>query len=64
MEAAPGFWNFLPGTNVRLLTYETNISDGWDDPDVHQDPPEKREEAFKMVYEYKSYIALIELINY
>lgn len=29
-------------------TYETNISDGWADPQVHQDPPEKREAALKM----------------
>ncbi|MGA8265574.1 MAG: DUF4159 domain-containing protein, partial [Ignavibacteriaceae bacterium] len=28
-------------------TYESNPSDGWDDPDVHNDPPEKREEALK-----------------
>lgn len=29
-------------------TYETNPSDGWADPDVHNDPPEKREIALKM----------------
>jgi len=36
---------------VRLVvyyTYETNISDGWNDPEVHGDPPEKREEAFRI----------------
>ncbi|MBS1914200.1 MAG: DUF4159 domain-containing protein [Bacteroidetes bacterium] len=31
-----------------FYTYETNPSDGWADPDVHNDPPEKREEAFKI----------------
>jgi len=37
--------------NGRLMvfyTYETNISDGWVDPDVYKDPPEKRDAAFKM----------------
>ena len=31
-----------------FYTYETNISDGWESPEVHHDPPEKREAAFKM----------------
>lgn len=34
--------------NRRLCvfyTYETNPSDGWADPDVHNDPPQKREAA-------------------
>jgi len=31
-----------------FYTYNTNISDGWADPDVHKDPQNKREEAFKM----------------
>jgi hypothetical protein len=37
--------------NDRLCvfyTYETNPSDGWADPEVHQDPPEKREISFKL----------------
>ena len=35
----------------RLMVYytmETNISDGWADPEVHNDPPEKREAALRM----------------
>jgi hypothetical protein len=43
-----GFGIFYKKRLVVYYTYETNISDGWNDPDVHQDPPEKREEAFKM----------------
>ncbi len=38
-------------SNDRLCvfyTYETNISDGWADTKEHQDPPEKKEEAFRM----------------
>ncbi len=36
------------GRVMVFYTYETNISDGWADPEVHQDPPEKREQALKM----------------
>lgn len=43
-----GYGIFHKGRMVVFYTYETNISDGWADPQVHQDPPEKREEAFKM----------------
>lgn len=43
-----GFGVFYKKRLVVFYTYETNISDGWNDPDVHKDPPEKREEALKM----------------
>lgn len=43
-----GFGLFLEGRMVVFYTFETNISDGWADPEVHKDPPEKREEAFMM----------------
>ena len=36
------------GRLMVYYTYETNISDGWADPRVHEDPPEKREAAFRM----------------
>jgi hypothetical protein len=36
------------GRMIVLYTYETNISDGWASPQVHNDPPEIRECAFKM----------------
>lgn len=42
-----GYGVFYQGRLVVFYTYETNISDGWADPWVHNDPPEKREEAFK-----------------
>jgi len=41
-----GYGIFYEGRLVVLYTYETNISDGW--TEAHDDPPEKREEAFKM----------------
>ena len=31
-----------------FYTVESNPSDGWADPDVHHDPPEKREQALKI----------------
>lgn len=31
-----------------LYTYETDLSDGWEDAAVHNDPPEIREKALKM----------------
>lgn len=43
-----GFGIFYEGRLCVYYTYETNISDGWADTQEHQDPPEKREEAFKM----------------
>lgn len=43
-----GFGYFLNSRLCVYYTYETNISDGWADPREHDDPQEKREEAFKM----------------
>ena len=36
------------GRLLCLYTYETDLGDGWEDPEVHNDPPEKRLEALKM----------------
>ena len=47
-KAPRGYGVFLDKRLVLFYTYETNISDGWADPDVHKDPPKKREQAFKM----------------
>jgi hypothetical protein len=33
---------------VVLYTYETDLGDGWEDPEVHRDPPEKRQVALQM----------------
>jgi hypothetical protein len=41
------FGVFLNGRLAVLYTYESNPSDGWDDPEVHNDPPEKRLEALQ-----------------
>ena len=42
-----GFGIFLNKKLVLYYTYESNPSDGWTDADVHNDPPDKREEALK-----------------
>lgn len=47
-EAPQGFGLFHEGRLVVFYTYETNISDGWESPEVHDTPEEKREEAFRM----------------
>jgi hypothetical protein len=46
----PAGWAILDGQNRIMVfySYESNISDGWVDPDVHKDTPEKRETAMKM----------------
>lgn len=43
-----GYGLMLEGKLVVFYTYETNISDGWADVEVHNDTPVKREAAFKM----------------
>jgi len=42
-----GFGIFNNGRLAVYYTYESNPSDGWADERVHNDPPEKREEALK-----------------
>ena len=45
---ARGFGIFLRGRLVLYYSYESDIGDGWEDPDVHHDPPAKREAALEM----------------
>ncbi len=42
-----GYGIFINGRLSVYYTFECNPSDGWADPDVHKDPPAKREEALK-----------------
>jgi hypothetical protein len=42
-----GFGIFINGRLSVFYTFESNPSDGWADPDVHKDPPEKRELSLK-----------------
>jgi hypothetical protein len=43
-----GFGIFYDNRLVIFYTYECDLGDGWEDPDVHDDPPEKREQALQM----------------
>ncbi len=47
-KAPQGFGLFSQGRLCVFYTYETNPSDGWADPEVHGDPPDKRQEALKI----------------
>jgi len=33
---------------VLYYLYESDVGDGWEDPQVHEDPSEKRSAALKM----------------
>lgn len=43
-----GFGLFLDGRLALFYTYETNLGDGWANPDVHNDPQSIREKALQM----------------
>jgi len=47
-KPAQGFGVFLAGRLVVYYSYESDLGDGWEDPEVHRDPPEKREAALRM----------------
>lgn len=47
-KPAQGFGIFLDDRLVVFYTYECDLGDGWEDPAVHNDPPEKREAALRM----------------
>lgn len=42
------FGLFHEGRLVFLFTYESDLGDGWEAPEVHHDPPEKRMAALQM----------------
>lgn len=42
-----GYGLFYNNRLVVFYTFESNPSDGWADPEVHGDPPDKREEALR-----------------
>jgi hypothetical protein len=42
-----GFGIFYKGRLVVYYTYESNPSDGWNDPEVHHDPEPVRQEALR-----------------
>lgn len=47
-KPAQGFGLFWEGRLVCFYSYESDLGDGWEDPSVHNDPEEKRQQALKM----------------
>ena len=47
-KPAQGFGIFYEGRLVLFYDYETDLSDGWEDESVHNNPKEVREKALKM----------------
>jgi len=47
-KPAQGLGLFLEGRLVVFYSYQTDLGDGWEDPEVHKDPAEKREAALRM----------------
>ncbi len=45
---AQGFGIFLNGRLAVFYSYESDLGDGWEDPEVHDDPPDNREKALRM----------------
>lgn len=45
---AQGFGLFLDGRLVAFYSYQSDLGDGWEDPDVHGDPSELHEAALRM----------------
>jgi hypothetical protein len=43
-----GFGIFQQGRLMVFFVYESDIGDGWEDPQVHNDPPERRQAALRM----------------
>lgn len=44
------------GRLVVLFTYETDLGDGWEDPEVHNDPDMKHQQALQMGANIISYV--------
>jgi hypothetical protein len=47
-KPAQGFGIFLDGRLAVFYSYQTDLGDGWEDPEVHSDPPDKREAALRL----------------
>lgn len=43
-----GYGMYIDGRMVMFYSHNTDIGDGLEDPDVHRDPPARREEAMRM----------------
>jgi uncharacterized protein DUF4159 len=55
-KRSQAFGIFVANRLVLLYTFETDLGDGWEDPDVHNDPQEVRLKALKMGANIMNYI--------
>ena len=55
-KPAQGFGLFWEGRLVCFYTYETDLGDGWEDPEVHNNPPDVRLKALKMGANILAYV--------
>lgn len=55
-KAPQGFGLIWEGRLVVLYTYECDLGDGWEDPEVHHDPEEIRLKALQMGANIVSYV--------
>lgn len=53
-----GYGLIYKGRLVCFYTCETDLGDGWEDPEVHNDPPEKRLQALRMGANIIQYVFL------
>ena len=54
-KPAQGFGIFLDGRLAVYYSYQSDLGDGWEDFEVHHDPPEKHEAALRMGVNLFSY---------
>lgn len=47
-KPAQGFGIFVDGRLAVFYSYQSDLGDGWEDPDVHHDPPALHEAALRM----------------
>lgn len=45
---AQGFGVFIGDRLAVYYSYQSDLGDGWEDPDVHRDPPAMREQSLRM----------------
>lgn len=47
-KPAQGFGLIYQGRLIVYYSYETDLGDGWEDPEVHKNPPHTRQKALQM----------------
>lgn len=47
-KSPQGFGIYYEDRLVCFYSYESDLGDGWEDPEVHNDPEEKRQQALRM----------------